>query len=95
MNFRDRSNNTMSQDNEYWFVLPSNTKSSEDAEKNEADDFKTALNPPLDLQGDWEVGLFKVSYPKTCFDIKLNENDDAAPSDTAESKAKGIFFRSS
>lgn len=80
----------MSSESEYWVVLPSNTRSSVEDTKNQADDFKTALNPPLDLVGDWEEGLFKVSYAKTCFDIKLNEAD-TAPSDSDKTKAKGIF----
>lgn len=80
----------MGDENEYWVVLPSNIRSDDSETKNQADDFKTQLNPPLALDGDWEVGLFKVSYPKTCFDIKLNESD-TKPSDSDKTKARGIF----
>ena len=39
---------------------------------NKTTDYRVSLPQPVDLEGDWEVGLYSVSYPNTWYTLAEN-----------------------
>ena len=54
---------------DYFYVtLPSNS-SMDLYPQNKANHFTTKLHKPLKLDGDWDVGLSEISYPRTWYNV--------------------------
>ena len=58
--------------NMFYFTLPSNASAAM-YPRNTASEYRTQLPDPVELEGDWEVGLAEIQYPKSWNSIPRNE----------------------
>jgi len=57
----------------FTITLPSNVVS-KDGNKNRISSYRTSLAQRIDLDGDWLVGLYEISYSKSWYNIPWNES---------------------
>ena len=56
----------------FYLTLPSNSSASY-YEDNTVTNYKTKLCKPINLQGEWEVGLAEIQYPHTWYNMKAGD----------------------
>ena len=57
----------------FYLTLPSNSSAKVFHKENTQSEFKTQLPEPIDLQGDWEVGLAEIQYPSSWYNLPCNQ----------------------
>ena len=57
----------------FYLTLPSNSSADAFHKKNTQSEFKTQLPEPIDLQGDWEVGLAEIQYPSSWYNLPCDQ----------------------
>ena len=63
----------MSRTRHFYVTLPSKS-SNVDFPTNQTTNFRVRLKNTVKLQGQWEVALASVTYPRTWFDVVENRN---------------------
>ena len=59
----------------FYLTLPS--KASVDVfPDNKTSGYRVQLQQSIDLEGDWEVSLYSISYPRTWYTLQKNSNLD-------------------
>ena len=57
----------------FYLTLPSNASMSIFPENTTAS-FRVKLPQTVDLSGDWEVGLYSMTYPRTWYNLQDGDN---------------------
>ena len=55
--------------NMFYLTLPSNSSADAFDKKNTQSEFQIQLPEPIELKGDWEVGLAEIQYPSSWYNI--------------------------